>query len=131
MRTAMPSRPRIRANERAQRRAPGIRTLRGRARRADHPYAASVTFWPMNHGVAETEDDMKALLQGAGEAGEQTLGLLVPLRSGLFRWCLEEGLRLVKPMNLMALGDYQEPRGGWFPSVLYRTSRDVGRRLRL
>ena len=78
-----------------------------------------MTFWPMNHGVAETEDDMKALLQGAGEAVEQTLGLLVPLRSGLFRWCLEEGLRLVKPMNLMALGDYQEPRGTWFPSVLY------------
>jgi hypothetical protein len=82
-------------------------------------YATSVTFWPMNHGVAETEDDMKALLQGAGEAVEQALGLLVPLRSGLFRWCLEEGLRLVKPMNLMALGDYQEPRGAWFPSVLY------------
>ena len=82
-------------------------------------YATSVTFWPMNYGVAETEDDMKALLQGAGEAVEQALGLLVPLRSGLFRWCLEEGLRLVKPMNLMALGDYQEPRGAWFPSVLY------------
>jgi hypothetical protein len=25
----------------------------------------------------------------------------------------------VKPMNLMALGEYQEPRGSWFPSVLY------------
>ena len=28
-------------------------------------------------------------------------------------------VRLVKPMNLMALGDYQEPSGAWFPSVLY------------
>jgi hypothetical protein len=37
----------------------------------------------------------------------------------LLRWGLEEGLRLVKPMNLMALGEYQEPRGSWFPSVLY------------
>ena len=82
-------------------------------------YATSITFWPMNHGVAETADDMKALLQGAGEAVDQAIGLLVPLRSGLFRWCLDEGLRLVKPMNLMSLGDYQEPHGAWFPSVLY------------
>jgi predicted N-acetyltransferase YhbS len=82
-------------------------------------YAASVTFWPMNHGVAESEEDTKALLRGAGEAVDGPLALLVPLRYGLFRWCLEEGLRLVKPMNLMALGDYQEPHGGWFPSVLY------------
>ena len=82
-------------------------------------YATSVTFWPMNHGVAQSEEDMRALLQGAGEAIEGPLGLLVPLRYGLFRWCLEEGLRLVKPMNLMALGDYEEPGGGWFPSVLY------------
>jgi hypothetical protein len=35
------------------------------------------------------------------------------------RWGLEEGLRLVKPMNLMAVGDYHEPRGSWFPSVLH------------
>jgi predicted N-acetyltransferase YhbS len=82
-------------------------------------YATSVTFWPMNHGVSETEEDMKALLRGAGGAVDEPLGLLVPLRSGLFRWCLEEGLRLVKPMNLMAVGDYREPRGGWFPSVEY------------
>ncbi len=82
-------------------------------------YASAVSFWPMNHGVAESEDDMKGLLLGAAAAVEEPLAFLVPLRSGLFRWCLEEGLRLVKPMNLMALGDYQEPRGAWFPSVLY------------
>ena len=82
-------------------------------------YASSVTFWPMNHGVAEGEEDMKALLQGAAAALEEPLAFLVPLRTGLFRWGLKEGLRLVKPMNLMALGEYQEPRGSWFPSVLY------------
>jgi predicted N-acetyltransferase YhbS len=82
-------------------------------------YASAVTFWPMNHGVAETEDDMKGLLLGAAAAVEEPIGLLVPLRTGLFPWCLEEGLRLVKPMNLMALGDYREPHGSWFPSVLY------------
>ena len=82
-------------------------------------YASAVSFWPMNHGVAESDDDMKGLLLGAAAAIEEPLAFLVPLRSGLFRSCLEEGLRLVKPMNLMALGDYQEPQGGWIPSVLY------------
>jgi GNAT superfamily N-acetyltransferase len=82
-------------------------------------YASAVTFWPMNHGVAENEEDMKALLQGAAAAVEDPISFLVPLRTGLFRWGLGEGLRLVKPMNLMALGDYREPEASWFPSVLY------------
>jgi predicted N-acetyltransferase YhbS len=82
-------------------------------------YASSVTFWPMNHGVADSEDDMKALLRGAAAAVEEPIAFLVPLRTGLFRWCLQEGLRLVKPMNLMAVGEYREPQGSWFPSVLY------------
>ena len=82
-------------------------------------YASSVTFWPMNHGVAESEEDMRSLLMGAAGVVEEPIAFLVPLRTGLFRWGLEEGLRLVKPMNLMALGEYQQPRGSWFPSVLY------------
>ncbi len=82
-------------------------------------YASAVTFWPMNHGVAESEDHMKALLWGAAAAVEDPLSFLVPLRSGLFRWGLGEGLRLVKPMNLMTMGKYQPPRAPWFPSVLY------------
>jgi GNAT superfamily N-acetyltransferase len=82
-------------------------------------YASSATFWPLNHGVAESEEDMRALLQGAAGAVDEPLSFLVPLRTGLFRWCLEERLRLVKPMNLMAMGEYREPQGSWFPSVLY------------
>ena len=82
-------------------------------------YASSVTFWPLNHGVAESEDDMTALLQAAAAAVEEPLAFLVPLRTGLFRWCLEEGLGLEKPMNLMARGEYREPRGAWLPSVLH------------
>jgi hypothetical protein len=73
----------------------------------------------MNHGVAESEDDMKALLMGAAGVVEEPLAFLVPLRAALFRWGLQEGLHLVKSMNVMALGEYQEPRGSWFPSVLY------------
>jgi predicted N-acetyltransferase YhbS len=82
-------------------------------------YATTLNFWPMAYGVAETEDDMKGLLLGAAEAGEEPLALLVPLRSGLFPWCLSHGMRAVKPMNVMARGPYDEPQGSWFPSVLY------------
>jgi hypothetical protein len=82
-------------------------------------YATSVSFWPMNHGVAESDDDMTALLLGAASAVDGPIAFLVPLRSPLFRWSLSEGLRLVKPMNLMAMGEYREPHGSWYPSVLY------------
>jgi GNAT superfamily N-acetyltransferase len=82
-------------------------------------YATTVTFWPMAHGVAESDEEMKALLLGAAAAVGEPLAFLVPLRSGLFAWGLQEGLRLIKPMNVMAIGAYQEPKGSWFPNVLY------------
>lgn len=82
-------------------------------------YASSVTLWPMNHGVAESDEDMKALLSGASAALGEPVELLVPRRSNVFRWALGEGLRMLKPMNLIVLGEYREPRGSWFPNVLY------------
>jgi predicted N-acetyltransferase YhbS len=82
-------------------------------------YASALTFWPMAHGVAENEDDMKALLAGGAAQVDEPIALLVPLRSGLLRWALEQDLRAIKPMNVMAMGAYQEPKGSWFPSVLY------------
>jgi predicted N-acetyltransferase YhbS len=82
-------------------------------------YASSVVFWPMNHSVAESAEDMQALLLGAAAAVDEPIAFLAPLRSELFRWSLGAGLRSMKPMNLMARGEYQEPRGSWFPSVLY------------
>jgi GNAT superfamily N-acetyltransferase len=80
-------------------------------------YASTLTFWPMAHGVAESEDDMKALLAGADV--EEPIALIVPLESGLFPWALSAGLRALKPVNVMSLGEYREPSGSWFPSVLY------------
>jgi predicted N-acetyltransferase YhbS len=83
-------------------------------------YLSAPTFWVMNHGVAETEADMRALIAGAAAASTQEFSLLLPVRRAhLFRWCLEQGLRVVKPMTLMALGQYQEPRRCLFPSVFY------------
>jgi GNAT superfamily N-acetyltransferase len=83
-------------------------------------YATAPTFWALNHGVAESEVAMKALLIGAAAANSDPLNFLLPTRqSTLFRWCLSEGLKAVKPMTLMAMGSYQEPKGAYYPSVLY------------
>ncbi len=82
-------------------------------------YASALTFWQMAYGVAEGEDDMKGLLLGGAAIVDEPIALIVPLQSGLFRWCLEQGLRAVKPMNVMTRGEYEEPQGSWFPSVLY------------
>ena len=73
-------------------------------------YATTVSFWQMGYGVAVDEDAMKAMLLGAGK-GDEPVALLVPLRSGLHGWALEEGMRAVKPLNVMARGEYREPRG--------------------
>ncbi|MGD0464441.1 MAG: GNAT family N-acetyltransferase [Tepidisphaeraceae bacterium] len=83
-------------------------------------YISSPTFWIFNHGVARSERDMLDLLAAAGAANSQPLSLLVPIRrAGLFRWCLGQGLRVCKPMTLMSIGEYHEPRGSFFPSVAY------------
>ncbi len=83
-------------------------------------YLTAPGFWIMNHGVAETEADMRAILAGAAATAAEPVSLLLPSRqAGLFRWCLGEGMRVVQPMTLMTTGYYQPPAGSWFPSVLY------------
>jgi hypothetical protein len=81
---------------------------------------SAATFWLMNHGVAETEQDMRALLAGAGAMSAEPLSLLLPTwQANLFRWCLHQGIQAIKPMTLMTMVHYQEPSGCYFPSVLY------------
>ena len=83
-------------------------------------YLTSPGFWVANHGVAETEQDMAALLAGAAAARGGPVSLLLPGRqAGLLRWALSEGMRVVKPMTLMARGAYRVPGRCWFPSVFY------------
>lgn len=83
-------------------------------------YSTTLSVWGAAHGVAETEEDMMALILGAGASDPEPIAFLLPVRqANLFRWCLSEGLRVVKPMNLMAMGYYQEPKGCYFPSVFY------------
>jgi GNAT superfamily N-acetyltransferase len=83
-------------------------------------YMTAPAIWLANHGVAETEEDMQALLLGAPRITEQPISFLMPARrAALFRWCLTQGYRAVRPMTLMTFGEYSEPQGSYFPSVLY------------
>jgi GNAT superfamily N-acetyltransferase len=79
-------------------------------------YTTGIGFF--GHAVAETNDDLKALIAAAtAYAGP---GFLLPTRNGeVLRWCLENGLRIIQPLTLMSKGFYQEPRGAFLPSILY------------
>jgi len=79
-------------------------------------YTSALAFF--GHSVAETNEDMAALIASAESMGGP--GILVPTRNTeLFRWCLENGLRFVEPTTLMTVGLYNEPRGAFLPSILY------------
>ncbi len=79
-------------------------------------YTSSMAFF--GHSVGETVGDLQALISTAESFGGP--GILVPTRNAaLFRWCLENGLRVQYPMTLMSLGMYQEPAGSFLPSVLF------------
>ena len=83
-------------------------------------YASAPNSWALGHAVAEGDEDMRALLAGAGRQSGAPLSFLLPTRQAeLFRWCLGRGLRVVKTMTLMAMGGYAEPRGSFVTSVLY------------
>ena len=79
-------------------------------------YATIIGFF--GHAVGETNKDIKTLIGAAKEFVGP--GFLVPTRNGeLFRWCLNNGLRVTQPMTLMSKGQYNEPAGAFLPSILY------------
>ncbi len=79
-------------------------------------YTSSMAFF--GHSVGETVRDVQALISAADSFGGP--GILVPTRdAALFRWCLENGLRVKYPMTLMSVGMYQEPVGSFLPSILF------------
>lgn len=93
----------------------------GSARVVEHEgrivgYTTSIAFF--GHSVGETNDAVKALI-AAAEAYPGP-GFHVPTRNTeLFRWCLDNGLRVVQPMTLMSIGLYNEPAGAYLPSIFY------------
>jgi GNAT superfamily N-acetyltransferase len=79
-------------------------------------YATLIGFF--GHMVGESNADVQALIANADAFLGP--GILVPTRNpGLFRWCLDNGLRVVQPMTLMTIGIYNEPAGAYLPSILY------------
>ena len=79
-------------------------------------YATSVGFF--GHAVAETNEDLKALISEAQEFTGP--GFHIPSRNAdLMRWCLEKGFRIRQPMTLMSIGPYHEPVGAFIPSVIF------------
>jgi len=79
-------------------------------------YATSLAHFAAAHAVAESAEAMAALIAAA----DTPVSFLLPTRqSDLFRWALAAGLRVVKPMNYMVVGQHREPAGAWIPSVLY------------
>jgi predicted N-acetyltransferase YhbS len=79
-------------------------------------YTTGVHYF--GHSVAETNDDLQALIGAADDYG--TPGIIVPLDNGeLFRWCLAHGLRVFFVLNMMTIGLYQEPKGAYLPSIGY------------
>ena len=79
-------------------------------------YSTGLSFFA--HSVGETIEDIRALIGAASGFGGS--GILVPIRNGeLFRFCLENGLRVVQLMTLMTTGLYNEPQGAYLPSIMY------------
>ena len=79
-------------------------------------YTTNLAFF--GHSTAETNVDLQALI--ASVESFEGPGILVPSRnSTLFRWCLDNGLRVVQPMTLMSIGLYNDPDGAWLPSISF------------
>jgi GNAT superfamily N-acetyltransferase len=73
------------------------------------------------HGVAETEEDALALIgEAARRLPAEIARFFCPLtESSFYRKALQANCRVIKVMNYMALGPYEEPEEVWMPSVLY------------
>ncbi len=82
-----------------------------------------------HHAVAETNDDLAALI-GAATTFDGP-GFLLPSRNGeLFRWCLRHGLRVGEQATLMTIGLYNEPAGAYLPSSATDGCPGLGSRIR-
>lgn len=79
-------------------------------------FTSALAFF--GYSVAKTNEDMAALIASADQMGGP--GILLPTRNTeLFRWCLENGLKIVEPMTLMTIGLYNEPRGTFLTSISF------------
>ena len=71
------------------------------------------------HGMAYNEEELKAMIIKAADKLDEISFLLPARRIDFFKWALSSGLRVEKFMILMCIGSYNEPKGAYFPSVIY------------
>ena len=85
-------------------------------------YTSGLTYF--NHSVGFSNDDLKALIASESSTSATDSyggpGILIPTRNTeIFRWCLNNKLRLVHQLTLMTIGMYNDPAGSYMPSILY------------
>jgi predicted N-acetyltransferase YhbS len=79
-------------------------------------YAAGIGF--LGHAVAKTNEVLKALVANASAILGP--GFFVPGRNyDLVKWLLDGGFRILWPANLMTVGNYQDPKAPFLPSIAY------------
>jgi len=78
-------------------------------------YNTGVGF--VGHGVGLSNDDVKAMIAFAPEFMGH--GIMIPTSNGeLFRWCLDNGLRLNQQLTLMDTAPTGPVNGAYWPNIL-------------
>lgn len=78
-------------------------------------YTTGVGF--TGHAVGASNDDLKALL--ASVHAFSGPGVLIPTTNGeLFKWCLDNGLRVTQQLTLMDTRPSGPPSGSYWPGIL-------------
>jgi len=78
-------------------------------------YSTGVSF--IGHAVGASNEDLKALIAAA--EGITDPGVMIPTTNGeLFRWCLENGLRVNQQLTLMDTKPSGPPNGVYWPGIL-------------
>jgi len=87
--------------------------------RDEKPVGYMTELGLFGHGMAYSEEELKAMIIQAANGLDEISFLLPARRIDFFKWALSSGLRVEKFMILMCIGPYNEPKGAYFPSVIY------------
>ena len=78
-------------------------------------YTTGVGF--AGHAVGKSNEDLKALIASVDEFSGP--GIIIPTTNGeLFRWCLDNGLRVTQQLTLMDTVPSGRPNGSYWPGIL-------------
>ena len=78
-------------------------------------YSTGVSF--IGHAVGQSNEDLKAMIAATTELTNP--GVMIPTTNGeLFRWCLENGLRVNQQLTLMDTAPSGPPNGAYWPGIL-------------